>query len=353
MKQQTTTIPKLTIHLVTWNGEQYIPFLFDALKKQTFQDFKLYILDNASTDATVSHIKNELNGASFEYEIVEKTENTGFAPGHNELYQKSDSEYFLLLNQDMYLHKNVLEQMVHFLDEHPESTAISPRLMRWDFEKTNTGIQQGLTADVDALGLKVFRNRRVIEAFTKHNWNDLSKKFDTAFIEVFGVSGAFPMFRRSDIEKIQFDDNTFFDESHHSYKEDVDLAFRLRSAGYKSHVLLDALSYHDRSGAGPKKMSDTSAFANKQKQSTWIKYHSYKNQHKVLLKNEYWQNFILDMPWILWYEIKKFIYFFLFEPSMLKGIVEIYKDRKDVAKKRKYIAAKRAITWKELRKWWT
>ncbi|MBT3817027.1 MAG: glycosyltransferase family 2 protein, partial [Candidatus Magasanikbacteria bacterium] len=29
---------KLTIHLVTWNGAKYVPYLFESLRKQTYRD---------------------------------------------------------------------------------------------------------------------------------------------------------------------------------------------------------------------------------------------------------------------------------------------------------------------------
>ena len=62
---------KLTVQLVVWNGEKYIPYLFESLKKQTFKDWNLLILDNGSTDNTVNLVKKELNNLSVQNVLIE------------------------------------------------------------------------------------------------------------------------------------------------------------------------------------------------------------------------------------------------------------------------------------------
>lgn len=347
----------LSVHLVTWNGAKYVPFLFESLRKQTSHDWKLYILDNASQDGMVEAMKQELNNFSVQYEFTEYPENSGFAGGHNMLFQKSDSKYILLLNQDMVLEPDCLQKIVAFLDLHEDAAVVSPRLMKWNFEAKE------FTDLIDTLGLKVFRNRRVIEKYAGKQWNMLKPKMTLSFrterfrdstaLEVFGVSGALPAFRRSVIQEVAFSDGTIFDSTYHAYKEDVDLAFRLRSARHRAFVLLEAVAYHDRSAAGPEKMDDTTALQNKKKQSEWVRYHSYKNHLMTLYKNESWQNLLLDFPWIFWYELKKLVYFVLFDRKVLAGLSEIWNARNRLRQRRHEIQTKRKITWKEMRAWWT
>lgn len=354
---------KLSVHLVAWNGEKYISHLFESLRKQTFKDYKLIILDNGSIDNTVSKIKTEIENKEFsvEVELMEGKENLGFAGGHNFIYHESyntyhkTNEYILLLNQDMYLEENCLENMVKFMDENEDAGAVSPRLMRWDFGKlqdTSCTLQDSFTNKIDTLGLKVLRNRRVIEKYAGKDWDDKKSKLELSHhtadeaMEVFGVSGALPMLRKSVIDKVGL-----FDDFYHLYKEDVDLAYRLRIAGYKAFVLLDTVAYHDRSAEGLEKKGDSVALKNKEKQSEWVKYHSYKNHLMTLYKNEYWQNCLLDLPWVLWYELKKFGYFLLFDRSVLKGLGEIWKNRKDLKAKKLKVKSMRKVSWKELRVW--
>lgn len=341
---------KLSVHLVTWNGAKYIPYLFDSLRKQTYKDWTLYVIDNNSGDNTVELIKKELNNFPVQYKIVENSNNLGFAGGHNQAFKESYAEYFLLLNQDMYLMADCLEKMTMFLDQNPEAAVATPRLMKWDFDQAANDLQKSFTNQVDALGLKVYRSRRVVEQYTQKNWLGLKENFSSAVLPVFGVSGTLPAFRTTAVRSVVYGDGNIFDESYHSYKEDVDLAFRLTSAGYKSYVLLDTVAYHDRSAAGPKQTSDAYALLNKQKQSELVRYHSYKNHLSTLYKNEYWQNFTLDFPWILWYELKKFTYFLLFDRRVLGGLKGLF--TKDLAQKRQLIKSVQRINWQEMRKWW-
>lgn len=345
---------RLTVQLVSWNGAKYIPYLLQSLREQTLTDWELVVLDNASVDNTVSLIEKELATFPRAHRLLKNKDNLGFSVGHNQLFREGTSDYFLLLNQDMYLEADCLEKMVAFLDTHPTTAAAAPRLMKWNFSAlADQGLQASFSSYIDALGIKLFRNRRAIEQCTQQAWIVVKKLLPTPdVLEVFGVSGAFPLFRRSAALTVAFADGALFDETYHSYKEDVDLAWRLRARGFQSYILLDTVAYHDRSGAGPKESDDLSAALNKQQQVSWVKYHSYKNHLRTLYKNECWQNFLLDFPWIAWYEIKKFCYFLFFDRLVLRGLKEIWQTRKDLKSKRAHIQRMRTVSWRELRKWW-
>jgi len=342
---------KLSVNLVAWNGVKYIPHLFASLRAQTFSDWELNILDNCSTDGTVSVIQRELKNNNQAANVICNSENKGFAAGHNQLFRASKAEYFLILNQDMYLTADALEKIIKFLDEDKTRSAVAPRLMKWNFLDIDAGLEQSFTDLVDSVGLSVSRRRRIRELHGGESW-PINECADKKFLEVFGLSGALLAMRRDVAEKIQFRDGSLFDESYHSYKEDVDLAFRLRSAGFSSFVLLDTVVYHDRSAAQSKNASDVSAAGNKMKQSFFIKYYSYKNHLATLYKNEYWQNIILDFGPILWYEAKKFIYYLITQPSILMSWRALWKERKLLCAKRLEIKRKRTIGWREVRKWW-
>lgn len=344
---------KLSVNLVSWSGAKYVPFLFESLRKQTFKDWQLLVIDNNSQDSMVELMKKELINFPVKFEIIENKTNLGFAGGHNMAFKKTDSEYVLMLNQDMYLLPDCLEKVVRFLDNNPDVTVVSPRLMKWNFIEVQQDLKKSFTDQVDTLGLEVFRNRRVVEKFAEQDWSEVQKKIgQIENLRVFGLSGALPVFRKSKIEDVVFQDGNIFDESYQSYKEDVDLAFRLAAHGSEAYVILDAIAYHDRSASGSKDTSDIVAMVNKKTQSAWVKYHSYKNHLMTLYKNEYWQNLILDFPWILWYELKKFVYYLILDCKVLTGLKEIWKLRNELKEKRKFIKTTRKLNWQEVRKLW-
>jgi len=349
-------MPKLSVHMIVHSDEQkkYLPFLFESLKKQTFSDWDMIVIDNSSGASVVQMVEEGMKEVGKPTRVIDAGGNIGFASGHNLAYKNSHAMYFLPLNPDMYLMPNVFENMVRFLDEHHETAAVSVRLMRWDFEK---GLE-GFTSLIDAIGIRLFRNRRAVEWLTREQWvkdsesADVRKLYDKKVTEVFGVSGAFVAYRRSCIEKVLLPDNNLFDPTYHSYKEDLDLAYRLRNAGFTSYVLLDSVAYHDRTGAGPRNMGDLAAIKNKKTQSFYVSFHSYKNHLRTLFKNEYWQNVLIDFPFIFWYELKKFGFFLITKPSIVfKGWKEIFAHLGYTKAARRAIRATRKMHWKGIRRW--
>ena len=81
----------------------------------------------------------------------------------------------------------------------------------------------------------------------------------------------------------------------------------------------------------------------------FIIYNSNKNHIMTLYKNEYWQNFKFDFIPILWYELKKLIWFLLFKPRVLKCLGEIWKNRKDLKVKKLKVKALRQKSGEEIR----
>jgi len=349
-------MPRLSIHMIVHSESQkkYLPLLFESLKKQTFTDWEMIIIDNSSGASVVKMATDLMTEIGRPFRVVDAGGNVGFAAGHNLAYKNSTANYFLLLNPDMYLMPEVVDNMVQFLDEHTETANVSVRLMRWDFEK---GLQ-GFTNDIDAIGIRLFRNRRAVEWLTRETWSqesesaDVRKIFEKPAIEVFGASGAFVMYRRSCINKVLLPGENIFDPTYHSYKEDLDLAYRLRNAGFTSYVILNSVSYHDRTGAGPRNLGDLAAIKNKKTMPFYVSFHSYKNHIRTLYKNEYWQNFLMDAPFILWYEFKKIGFFLLTQPSIVfKGWKEIFQHLSYTRSARAVVVKNRKMHWKGIRRW--
>lgn len=321
---------KLTISLVAFNGAKYIAPMLASLSSQTLTDWSLFVLDNGSTDGTADLLEKTAAALAMPYKILRQQKNVGFAAGHDLIFKETAGEYFLIMNQDIVLQPDCLERLVRFLDERKYATAAAPRLLKWNFA------EQKLTDKIDSLGLVVARNRRVTEITAG------------AGGEVFGVSGALAVFRRADLSPA-LADGELFDSAFFAYKEDVDLAFRLRALGLRSFVVSDAVAYHDRTLAPS---ATGVVVANKQTQPPPARYHSYKNHLMVLIKNEYGRNFLPDAPFILWYEFKKFIYFLLFDRAVLAGLKEIWRSRRALLAKREQIKKMRRASWSDLRRWW-
>ena len=325
---------KIDINLVIWNGIKYLPFCIESVLNQSFKDCQLNVIDNGSTDDSIKYFKNHYP----QFKIVSLKNNIGFAKAHNKLISWSNSDYILCLNQDVILDKDFLKNAIKFLNKNKKIGSISPKIYHWNFkqfdivnplepERAKELLEKEKTNIIDSCGLKIYKNHQV----TDIGQGEKDKEKFSKEKEIFGVSGACPIYNRKALEKIKIN-NEYFDEDFFSYKEDVDLAYRLQLAGYKSYFLPNVIAYHDRSVKKTKKI-----IQNRKLKSTWINQHSYKNHILCLLKNEFRQNILKYFPYIFFYEFKKLIYILLFEKQTLKFFLKSKKQIKKILEKRKYI----------------
>lgn len=330
----------MIVQLVAWNGEKYISHLFESLRAQRFQEFELWVLDNGSSDATSALIKKELENFKPAARFIQKEKNIGFAPGHNELFRTSvrEADYVVLLNQDMVLHPEFLEKLYYFVESHPDAGSVSGRLMKWAYpDKTNI---------IDSLGLQAYKNHRFVDMNGGEDWRSIDD--DVEAIEVFGVSGALPLYRSAALADVIFEGQVF-DEDFFSYKEDVDLAWRLRTAGWFAFSVLDAVVYHDRSASGPKDLSDVLAAKNRKFKSELSKFYSYRNHLLMLLKNYAGEGGFFAT---LWYEIKKGGYTLIFAPrTFAKSWGCVLRFWHIMLKKRAFIRKNRQVDAQEINEW--
>ncbi len=318
----------VSINLLTWNGEKYLRWLLQSLKEQTFKNWELLVLDNSSPDKSVEIIKQYCPEAK----IIKQKENIGFARGHNLLINWSDSDYILVLNQDVILDKDYLEKIIKFLEVNPLVSSAAGKIMYWDF---NEGKKSKI---IDSWGLKIDKKRQVVD------WNQGKKDYDLENKEVFGLSGAAIIYRRRNLENIkELKNNSFqyFDEDFFAYKEDIDLAWRLRLNGWENYLITNTKAYHHR----------TINLKEDRKLRGVINKISYRNHLMLLYKNSFFKNFIKDFFYIIWYELKKIIYFLIHERSTLYGLLEFIKVLPSLRKKRKFIKKLRQVKAEEMYKW--
>src|SRR6478672_1598631 len=104
-------MPKVAVNIVTFNSARDIAACLESLKLQTFDDFEIHVLDNASSDDTLKTIE------PFDVAYLERSPvNTGFCKAHNELARRFPSEYILFLNPDAVLTPDFIEALVRAMD---------------------------------------------------------------------------------------------------------------------------------------------------------------------------------------------------------------------------------------------
>lgn len=338
---------KISIHLITWNGQKYIEECLNSILKQSYKDYLLLIIDNGSVDQTCSIIDNEFVPVfGKKIRFLKNKENLGFAKAHNQALLWTDSEYVLILNQDVVLDKNFIAELVEFLDANDQAGSATGKLLRWQFANTEDLKKSEKTDIIDSLGLKIFKNQRAVEIGT----GEIDQGQYEKVKEVFGVSATCPVYRRKALFDLRYDDE-FFDNDFFSYKEDVDLAYRLRWRGWRSFYVPQALAYHDRTAQTKEKISNLEVVKQRRHKSKFINYHSYKNHWFVLYKNLSGRLFRKFFFHIFFYECKKFVYLLFAERKTLAGLRSFLRKKKIMKKKRIFIMKKRLIKDEQMIKW--
>jgi glycosyltransferase involved in cell wall biosynthesis len=114
-----TAVPRLTIGLAVYNGENYLAESVESLLGQTFEDFELIISDNASTDGSAA-ICREYAERDSRIRYFRQPHNIGSAPNHNFTIEQARGELFKTAAHDDLYARDLLKRCVDALDAHPE-----------------------------------------------------------------------------------------------------------------------------------------------------------------------------------------------------------------------------------------
>jgi GT2 family glycosyltransferase len=97
-----------------------------SIKKLTYQNYKLIIIDNASTDGSFEQIISYLNIIGLKAKIIKNKRNLGFTGGNNIGYLNRDprSKYVVLLNNDAIVYPDSLTKMVQAMESDPKCGAL-------------------------------------------------------------------------------------------------------------------------------------------------------------------------------------------------------------------------------------
>jgi glycosyltransferase involved in cell wall biosynthesis len=112
--------PRVSIGLPVYNGERYLRQAVESLLAQTFTDFELILLDNASTDGTQS-ICRDLAAGDPRVVYLREPVNTGGIRNHNKTVELARGEYFKWAAHDDNYAPTFVERCVQHLDAAPNT----------------------------------------------------------------------------------------------------------------------------------------------------------------------------------------------------------------------------------------
>lgn len=217
---------KVSIVIVAYNMERYIADCLGSLARieRGGLEVETIVVDNASKDATAARIRAEYPWVR----LVENAANDGFAGGNNigmRLALEGGADYVYLLNHDTEVTPRFLVEAVAAAESDPAIGAVQSLLLlspeKGRINSTGNAIHfLGLGYSLDY--------RRPVECLGSN-----------ACREITYPSGAGVLLRARALAEVGL-----FDDSLFMYHEDLDLAWRLRLAGYRIVMSPASVVYH-------------------------------------------------------------------------------------------------------------
>lgn len=245
----STGAPAVLVVIVNYNSGHMLARAVKSVKRQTFTDYRLIVVDNASTDDSVA-----LTSARYpEVEVLAAGSNLGFAAANNLAVRRyAGSRWIALLNPDAFAEPDWLKVLMQQAQDRPDVGSFACRTL----DASDNARLDG-AGDACHLSGRYWRRGHGCPADRHY----LQKQ------EIFSACAAAAMYSRAAWEQVGGLDEDFF-----CYGEDVDLGFRLQLTGYKCLYVADALAHHHGSAV----TGDRSDFST---------YHGQRNLMWVFVKN--------------------------------------------------------------------
>lgn len=208
--------------IVSYNNKDKITNTIKSILENTKgAEFKLYVVDNNSSDGTPDEIERLFPDVT----VIRKNENSGFGAGHNEVLSFIKSKYHVVINPDILLKDDAITALCDYADEHSDVGLLSPKILFENGKEQKLGKKNPTPL---YLGVHFFHKNdkpsKIMDDYCMTN------KGNEPF-EITNATGCFMFFRTDVFKKLGGFDERFF-----MYLEDCDIARRAAEISKVLHV---------------------------------------------------------------------------------------------------------------------
>ena len=216
---------RVSIIIPNWNGAQHLPVCLESLRRQSYPNIEVIVVDNASQDTSLSILKSYP-----EVRTLPQHTNLGFTGACNVGLRAAEGTIRVLLNNDTETHPDWIATLVKAFADHPEVGIVASKMLLFDRRDTPHTAGDYVTPDGMA------HNRGV--------WHKDAGQFNR-MVYMFSACGGSAAYRTAMLDQIGLLDEDFF----FSF-EDVDLAWRAQLAGWRCLFVPNAIVYHKLKASG-------------------------------------------------------------------------------------------------------
>lgn len=246
----------LSIIIVNWNSREYLERCIASILANTRTlSFEIIVIDSGSFDGCEQMLRESYPQVRF----IQSASNLGFARSNNQAFEQSAGECVLFLNPDTELTGPAIERLWRSLNSLPDAGIVGCKLLN-----SNGTVQTSCVQSMPTI-----LNKTLDSEFLRSRWPKCSLWGTAALFEradqpqeVEAISGACMMLKRSTFKHVGG-----FSEDYFMYAEDIDLAYKVRRAGYRHYVLVDTTVVHHGGASSGKTASAFTAVM--MREATW------------------------------------------------------------------------------------
>jgi len=279
----------------------------ESLFKQTYRDFEVILVDNASDDNSIDWVRQNFP----EVKLILNQANLGFAKACNQGVSIAAGKYVAFLNFDTVVAQDWLVYLVKTVQESADIGACMPKLLLYDKKRALINSAGGVT---HYLGVS-----------WAGNYNQADKGEFEEEKEISFASGAAMLVKKEVIAKVGA-----FDENFYMYCEDTDLSWRMRLAGYRVLFVPQSRVWHKYNFS-------------KGKQKFYL---IERNRLSMFLTNYKWRTIVLLALPAVTFESAMLVYALLggWFKLKIKGYADLIRDRKKLKRKRAALQNYRVVS---------
>ena len=218
--------PVVAVVVLNYNGRKLLEQFIPTIIKYSHQA-NIYVVDNASTDDSVSFLEKEFPLVK----VITLRENLGFAQGYNLGTKQINADYFVLINSDVEVTENWIAPVIDLMEGDKSIAAAQPKILAYN-NKDEFEYAGACGGFIDKYGYPFCRGR-IFDAIEKDKG-----QYDEAQ-EIFWATGAC-MFVRGEV----FNDLRGFDNKYFAHMEEIDLCWRMKNIGHKIMVVPRSVVFH-------------------------------------------------------------------------------------------------------------
>ena len=236
--------PKVSIITLNWNGLEDTTECLESLKKVTYPNYEVIVVDNGSEGNDAQVLKEKFSDY---IQLIQNDKNYGCGEGFNTgiryVLANSQPKYILIVNNDGVVDANFLDELVRVAEGDERIGIVGPKIYYYDYEGRKDIIWSA-GGNIRRWALKIHRQ-------VGENDDDLPRYQTITSVD--WISGAVLMFKSCLTEKVGLLNPWYF-----IGHEDIEYCLKARWYGFKIVYVPTAKAWH-KVGATAKKVHITYA----------------------------------------------------------------------------------------------